>query len=81
MERQAALKLCARLNKLFVAVISDALDEYQQGPRINKFLFSSAIRPILPEMRFAGIASTFKSVASTKIERPLPLEEEPSHTL
>jgi len=69
------LSLVDRLSKLFVAVVSDTLDEYQQDQRTNKYLMSPDVRPILPEMKICGIANTFKAVATTKVERPLTLEE------
>lgn len=69
------LDLVNRLSKLFVALVSDTLDEYQGEQRTNKYLMSPEIRPIAPEMKVCGIANTLKAVATTRVERPLPLEE------
>ncbi len=69
------LELVDRLSKLFVAIVSDTLDEYQGDQRTNKYLMSPDIRPIIPEMKICGVANTIKAVATTKVERPLPLEE------
>jgi len=73
--RSDELSLVDRLSKLFVAVVSDTLDEYQGDQRTNKYLMSPDIRPILSEMKICGIANTFKAVATTKVERPLSLDE------
>jgi len=69
------LDLVERLGKLFVPIVSDTLDGYQGEQRMNKYLMSPDIRPIVPEMKLCGIANTIKAVATTKVERPLPLEE------
>jgi len=69
------LALVERLGKLFVPIVSDTLDGYQGEQRMNKYLMSPDIRPIIPEMKLCGIANTIKAVATTKVERPLPLEE------
>src|SRR5579872_2692461 len=69
------LGLINRLSKLFVAVVSDTLDEIHGNQRTNKYLFSPEIRPILPEMKICGNAKTIKAVATTKVEHPLSLDE------
>lgn len=69
-------KLVARLSRLYVALVSDTVDDDYGGLKDHRYLMTPDVKPLLPDMRVAGIARTFRGAATGKIdETPLPLKE------
>jgi len=68
--------LISRLQNLFVALVTDTLDDDYGGLHEKRYLMSPDIKPLLPDMRVAGVACTFRGAASAKIGGPIPPLEE-----